>query len=581
MNIPSSFYAPAQGMANLANSLTNLSSTFIEIDERRRQQEAAAMRLAEVSKFDLYATSAFDNLSTEFEKDGNSQDIIEKYRQAHEEKFRETWDYVNTIDDPILKAMVTKQQVAHQLSYGKKFNDIATKKNRTFALTTGFDLFDSAMKAYNTAITPEEEAMAMTNAANAVNRMEISGTLSPEKIGQFRNLMEVAVSRKEEVKVESIIANADKMQIDERKQFLRDLADPTKYQAIKDPAKRRTYYNQAVTTFNKLNREEIEQRAYSDATKMWPDAEQAKVEVLRPEFMKQYGLDMNQAQNLSQSFSVISAQKKIVDKDRQEKNLDDIRAVAITDPVKALKWLRTAEDVDPKDALNLKTSLEEGMRRMSLMSAQEKALRMDIEDKEKAGIKAEILAGRYKTEQELVNAIISKGLSNTSAFIDDALGNFRGFKKDAGSVNFFKSAEEDWDKLIQTTKSKARKRELQDMKPKMLEGLRQQMEKDGLRVSDPKVFELYQTQRKALTATWVTEAIDTVKSKIGIGGDSFVAPSVPTAPPKELPGGGWQLNFPAPVLDEKTARQRLRDMKVSKDVEEKQIKIYRDKGWIK
>ena len=325
----------------------------------------------------------------------------------------------------------------------------------------------------------------------------------------------------------------------------------------------------AKTLNEKKIEEEKETTAYAEAFEKWPDAKKAMVEVLKPEFIKKHKLTINQAQNIAQSFNALGAQKEKDDKDRQDANLDAIRKVAINDPVQAIKILQTAEDVDPKETLALKWATKSHIQQMSFMSAQEKLVRMDLEDKIKAAIKARIMAGGYTSEQQLTNAVIAEGLTNTSGFIDDALGTFRNFKKDSGSVNYFQQAEEDWNRLITTAKSSKKKRELQDMKPKMLEALRLHMEKDNLRVSDPKVFEVYQVNRKAMTETWVQKGIDSVKDYFGPG-DSMMPPS----PAIKMPSA------PA-VMDEPTARKRLEDKGVKGADQDKWIKRYREEGVVK
>ena len=325
----------------------------------------------------------------------------------------------------------------------------------------------------------------------------------------------------------------------------------------------------AKTLNEKKIEEEKETTAYAEAFEKWPDAKKAMVEVLKPEFIKKHKLTINQAQNIAQSFNALGAQKEKDDKDRQDANLDAIRKVAINDPAQAIKILQTAEDVDPKETLALKWATKSHIQQMSFMSAQEKLVRMDLEDKIKAAIKARIMAGGYTSEQQLTNAVIAEGLTNTSGFIDDALGTFRNFKKDSGSVNYFQQAEEDWNRLITTAKSSKKKRELQDMKPKMLEALRLHMEKDNLRVSDPKVFEVYQVNRKAMTETWVQKGIDSVKDYFGPG-DSMLPPS----PAIKMPSA------PA-VMDEPTARKRLEDKGVKGADQDKWIKRYREEGVVK
>ena len=407
-------------------------------------------------------------------------------------------------------------------------------------------------------LTPENVGTAIATYQKAIDSQLANGSISAEEYAIHKR---DGVSKIREANIESVLATDP-------------VSAQTIFNAVKNDLKTDTQERlgkQLDVVVKKKLQEEKEMTAYATASEAWPDAKKAMVEVLKPEFMKKHGLTINEAQNIAQSFSAIGAQREREAKDLQEKNLDAVRSIAITNPVKALRDVKTAQDVDPKDALALQNSLESHLRQMSLMSAQEKSLRLDLEDKIKAKIKVNIMAGAYKSEKDVTNAVISEGLSNTSGFLDDALGNFRSFKKDGGSINYFQQATDDWDRLISTTKGTARKRELQDMKPKMLETLRLQMERDGLRVSDPKVFEDYQTNRKALTQTTFQKAIDSVGSFFGGSGDSFVAPKAVATPTPPA----------SPIMDEATARKRLSGMKITGAAQDKQIKDYRDAGVIK
>ena len=196
---------------------------------------------------------------------------------------------------------------------------------------------------------------------------------------------------------------------------------------------------------------------------------------------------------------------------------------------------------------------------------------MDLEDKIKAAIKARIMAGGYTSEQQLTNAVIAEGLTNTSGFIDDALGTFRGFKKSnpEPTVNYFDQADKNWDRLISTAKSSKKKRELQDMKPKMLGALLLRMKDEKIEPSNPKVTDIYEVIKKNLTNTWVQNGIDSVKDYFGPG-DSMLPPS----PAIKIPSA------PA-VMDEPTARKRLEDKGVKGADQDKWIKRYREEGVVK
>lgn len=564
MEIPASYYAASRGAENLANSMTALGNTFMALESERRQKEAAAMRLAETSKFVLSVTQDVDKLFTEAERD--KPENISKWQQPIADKFQEYWEYINGIqDDPQLKALVTSKHVELQTAYGKKFNDLATKKNHAFAQTQFFNSYDYFLKGYLNAGDEQTESMHMTNLAEAISRAETGGVISPELGNRARNDMEKAINRKTVTKLEGTIAAADELTPEQMVAFRSSLVDPQQHTAL-TATDRRVLLNQATTIFQKVMKERAVNAAYSEAAATWKDPRMAMVEVLKPGFMQKHGMTLDQVQNMSQSFSIQATQGKLAEKDRQEANLDQIRGIAITDPAKALRLIADAQDVDPKDALTLKTSIESHIRQMSLMSAQEKSLMADMEDKIKARIKNEISTGKYKDERQVVNAVIREGLTNTSGFIDDALGNFREYKKEAGAINYFKSAEEDWEKLISVTKNKGRKKELQTMKIGMLTALQNQMQSEGVKVSDPKVFEMYKVHKKALTDSWFTKAIDSIWPS----SDTMVKPEAAAPSPAAIT-----------VMDEATARKKLTEKKVTGRDQDMWIKRYRDNGVVK
>lgn len=525
-------------------------------EEMRKQNNAFAVLKAQNS-IDTDTRAFKQSYDIEAKKGDLDPGGLMKFTTEKTDAFSKELDkkYLSNIDDPDQKVRIETYRnaaIEHVLDHTSVFQANARKD---FAN-------NEVSKAAEMSIQDAREG---TDPGIARDSMRL-------KIGELHASGYYSVAQAEDMIVKSdqgiTVAYFDGLVALDPEKAIEKLKD-REYRQYLPEADYRRLMEKAKTLNEKKIQEEKEMTAYVEASEKWSDAKQAMVEVLKPEFMKKHDLTINQAQNIAQSFNAIGAQKERDDKDRQDANLDAIRKVAITDPARALKIMQTSiEDVDPKEMLALQRVTESHIRSMSLMGAQEKALRMDLEDKIKVAIKAKILAGGYKSEQELTNAVIAEGLSNTSSFLDDALGNFRTFKKDAGSVNYFQQAEEDWNRLISTSKSTKRKRELQDMKPKVLEGLRQKMEKDGLRVSDPKVFEAYQVQRKTMTDTWFTKTIDSIFS--GSSGDSFVAPT----PGKNLP--------PAPVLmDEATARKKLDERGVKGADQDKWIKRYREEGVIK
>ena len=69
MDIPSSLFAPAQGLENIGKAIHNLGISMLETEERERRRHTTAMRLARVSDHKLKVSQAVDSLLTQAEKD--------------------------------------------------------------------------------------------------------------------------------------------------------------------------------------------------------------------------------------------------------------------------------------------------------------------------------------------------------------------------------------------------------------------------------------------------------------------------------------------------------------------------------
>jgi hypothetical protein len=308
MNIPGSFFAPAQGLENLSNSLSRLGSTFIEIDAREREREAAAMRLSEVSKFNLSVSKDVDSIFTQAEQDAPGN--IDKWRDPIEGKFREYWDYVNEIDDPVLKGLVTREHSQLQMSYGQKFNDLATRKNREFGVTTFLDSFDYGMKTYLNTQDPDAETKAMGDMSRALQRAEVGGVITPELANRAKRDMETAINKKTVANIETIINSAETMTPQQRGQFVKDIVDPSKFTSL-SITDRRTLWNKAVTTFRGINKEQATSAAYEFLYKTTGGNFALMGEALNdPANRKQLGLDMEQTDYLRGYISRADTDKK-------------------------------------------------------------------------------------------------------------------------------------------------------------------------------------------------------------------------------------------------------------------------------
>ncbi len=288
--------------------------------------------------------------------------------------------------------------------------------------------------------------------------------------------------------------------------------------------------------------------AYAELTTQFTDAKTGRVDyraaasaALSPEIAAKYGLTIDQQQNISQSFGARHAAEEQGLKETQAENMEPLYALAVNDPGKALSEARRiarANDgrVDPKELYNFQKALESHYQNMRLMSAQERQIRQDLEDKGKARIKVNILSGAYKSKEEVINAVLSGGFQNTSGLMDEAVSMWeKDRKENFDQVNYFKNAVDDWNFNITTMKQKARKRELKDMQPQIENTLAAWMVKNNISKTDPRVMEQYRLIKKEALKTTFDKMIDGVSSAVGIGqeaqSDTFV---IPKQPPKAL-----------------------------------------------
>lgn len=273
------------------------------------------------------------------------------------------------------------------------------------------------------------------------------------------------------------------------------------------------------------------------------DMKKAAVMALSPESGKTFGLSLNQQQNIAQSFNAMYAAAEVQKKDAQEKNIGELYILATTNPSKALRAAETVARNNPgaydaKDLLSFKNATENHIRQLSLMSQQERQIRIDLEDKGKAAIKQNILQGLYTDEKKLMTDIMAGGFSNTSEFMTQAVSLLRNERKNYGEVNQFKLASDDWNRLIGLTKEKSKKKEMSDQSSQIMETLTNWAQTNGVKTSDPAVYKKYQEIKASVTATWFTRMLDNVtggKAPASGSGDTF-------ARPKAAPAATYPVN---------------------------------------
>jgi RNA-binding protein YhbY len=319
------------------------------------------------------------------------------------------------------------------------------------------------------------------------------------------------------------------------------------YENNKDILNAAGFGDNILAKLKTADKSEVEKRAFleisSDPVFQNPDGtlnyKKASSYILSADAMKKYNFDLNQAQNINQSLSLAYATGETQKKDLQSGNMESLYTLATKQPGQAMRKARELSEindgsVDPKELYTFQKALETHIKQNALMSAQERQIRIDMEDKGKAAIKVNILANAYKDEKELINAVLSAGFSNTNEFVGQAVTMFRKERTDNfGQVNNFKNAQEDWQLLITTTKSKTMKRELKDKQNTMENTLAGWMLKNNIPTTDPKVMEQYKIIKKNMTETWTQKQVNKVYEAVGFGekkvsaGDSFITP-VPT-----------------------------------------------------
>lgn len=122
MDIPSGFYAAAQGGANLANSLTHLAGTIASIESHRAQTEATAMRMAAVSRYTTEMSLQLNNYIEEAQE--AKPENISAYRPLLTNVFEMGAYEISQQKDPITKSLMQRAHDHLQMSYGKTFKDV-------------------------------------------------------------------------------------------------------------------------------------------------------------------------------------------------------------------------------------------------------------------------------------------------------------------------------------------------------------------------------------------------------------------------------------------------------------------------
>lgn len=322
-------------------------------------------------------------------------------------------------------------------------------------------------------------------------------------------------------------------------------------------------------------KDKVEGDAYADISlRFGTDYRGAMAETLKAETAKKYGLTINQQQNIAQSFNALHATAEKQKKDDQEKNIGALYTKAATNPVQAVKDAEAMsrlnpDSVDPKDLLQFKNATETHLRQMSLMSQQERQIRIDLEDKGKAKINQDILTGAYTDEKKLMADIMAGGFTDTDGFMTKAVALFRKERENFGQVNQLQLAKEDWNRLIGLTKDKDKKKEMSDQASQIMQTLTDWAQKNAIKTTDPQVYKKYQEIKETMTSSWFTRFMEKPlpwRTGTAKGGDVFV----PAPKPEQATG-----------MTEAQIRQQLADKNVTGAEQDRWVKVYRERGIIR
>lgn len=488
-----------------------------EVQKKYEDQQ----NLVEASRFEndmlLEKNKSFDDLSKK--DDGTDQKFIDKIREADETIGQK---YISQASTDAVKNYLSKVHFASQKTNTLKAQEQQEKRLFNTSVENVKIFTDNAIRKSAPYADFDGGISSVDNyiAAQAGYFGASTGELSKTMKARFAENM-VKTSLNDPVAAPVI---------------LRRLSDQTEREKIfaHIPVEKLDEIERMMTANNNKT---VVNKAYADVTNQFTDKtgkidyKAAASAALAPEFAEKHNLTIDQQQNISQSLSLRYSANETARKDLQEKNLNGLQTLAMLKPGSALEKVKTfaaANDgsFNMEELYKFQKALETHIRQLSLMSAQEKQIQMDMEDKGMAAIKVNILAGAYKSKNEVINAIMSAGFKDTSGKLTEAVNMYeKDRKENFDQINYFKNALDDWDFNITTIKSKATKRDLKDKKVDIEKSLAAWMIKNNVPKSDPKVMEQYRIIKKEALETPIQKALNGVLGYMGFkGNDSFVSP---------------------------------------------------------
>lgn len=217
------------------------------------------------------------------------------------------------------------------------------------------------------------------------------------------------------------------------------------------------------------------------------------------------GLTIQGRQNVAQTIREIDAAQEKQRQRRQAETMNALYEMAVTSPAKALAEAGryTDQDVDPKELLTFKKSIETHLGNMKLLSRQESDHAKKIQNEALTNIMLNVRDGAYKSEADVRAAVQSLALDDPRKAMEDAIKAYEDAQKAVGRVNWYKEAVRDWTRHANGASAKTDKRRLNDRLPEIQKTLSAFMQENRLAPTDEAVHQEYKKIKAGLTmAPW-------------------------------------------------------------------------------
>lgn len=251
------------------------------------------------------------------------------------------------------------------------------------------------------------------------------------------------------------------------------------------------------------------------------------------------GLTIQGRQNVAQTIREIDAAQEKQKTRRQTETMKALYEMAVTSPSRALAEAGkyTDRDVDPKELLTFKKSMEMHLSNIKLLSRQEAEYVKKIQNEAQTRIMLNIRDGVYKSEMEVRGAVQSLALDDPRKAMEDAIKTYEGVQKAAGRVDWYKEAVKDWTRHANSATAKADKKRLHEKLPEIQKSLSDFMVNNKIAPTDEALHQEYKKIKAGLTMTPWDRKIKGIKSSF----DDY--PEIL----RQMPGGEILNEMPEPA----------------------------------